>query len=674
MNTSLSSLLPPRFPTARFLVLLFLGSLPALPANLVKLEFTQYRVSEGSKSVTLAVCREVEQAGNTVVNYSTEAATAIPGQDYVETAGSVQFTGQDRTKLITVSIINDGAPEGTETARVRLTGAVGGELDPQTSVATITIEDNDAGIQIAPVVPWATTMTLWADETVGDFEVTVLRGNDVDLAPFSVKYATANGTAVAGTDYSAVAGTLSFAAGETTKTISIPIFNDGKLEPKESFSLSLSNPSGTHSLRSGKATATISILDMTGMEPHGFGTIQCSSGGLVRFGLSGGVADLFRPFFDQYLLEASSDLTHWEYQGIVGCQNASAGPLEFVDSGGVDLPMRFYRTPREYFIVPYPPLSGLHPVGITTRTLTDPSRRNRYLVSDNSSFVASIWYPATPEVGARPRKLLDELIARDPVFHGGMAVPLAYFHGRAFDRATCDRSRAPYPVVLHSPCYPSFREGNNEWLENLASHDYVAISIDHFDAQTVVFPEGGYTRVPSWPSLTAAGLQDRVVDLSFVLDVLEQWNDADPDFAGCFDLSRVAVMGFSWGGETAAEFCRVDDRCQAAILLEPGGTSGPVRQLGLFKPFLQANASGNLDKVLFQKAAQDAFWFQLSGTVHDHFWGASWWLFPNDGDVDVTLRTYTLSFLNRYLKGSNDTLHEGPSANHPRVINHSAKM
>ena len=79
----------------------------------------------------------------------------------------------------------------------------------------------------------------------------------------SVDYATADGTAKAGEDYTAVSGTLSFAAGETEKTVHVPILDDEVDEGREQFEMRLSNESGAY-LRgtcTSKATGTIRNTD-----------------------------------------------------------------------------------------------------------------------------------------------------------------------------------------------------------------------------------------------------------------------------------------------------------------------------------------------------------------------------------------------------------------------------
>jgi hypothetical protein len=90
-------------------------------------------------------------------------------------------------------------------------------------------------------------------------EVTVTRAGDLSGAT-SVNYASADGTATAGDDYTAVSGTLTFGGGETSKTIQIPIINDSDDEPDETFTLALSGPTGGATLGAPSA-ATLTIND-----------------------------------------------------------------------------------------------------------------------------------------------------------------------------------------------------------------------------------------------------------------------------------------------------------------------------------------------------------------------------------------------------------------------------
>ena len=76
-----------------------------------------------------------------------------------------------------------------------------------------------------------------------DFAVTLSRAAAHEV---SVDYATKDGTAAAGADYTAASGTLTFAPGETAKTVSVALLDDSHDEGKETFTLTLSNPQGAY--------------------------------------------------------------------------------------------------------------------------------------------------------------------------------------------------------------------------------------------------------------------------------------------------------------------------------------------------------------------------------------------------------------------------------------------
>jgi hypothetical protein len=103
------------------------------------------------------------------------------------------------------------------------------------AAATVRIADDDLGISFESTV-----------YTVGEQEskvvVGVARRTDA-VEKSSVEYVTVPLTATEGVDYTPSSGTLSFAPGETLRTIHIPILNDGLKEPAETFQVRLMNPS-----------------------------------------------------------------------------------------------------------------------------------------------------------------------------------------------------------------------------------------------------------------------------------------------------------------------------------------------------------------------------------------------------------------------------------------------
>lgn len=80
----------------------------------------------------------------------------------------------------------------------------------------------------------------------------------------TVSYATANDTAIAGSDFTAAAGTLTFADGETQKIVTIPTIDDNRWEPVEYFSFTLSNPTGGTAI----IAPFFNLITITDNEPH----------------------------------------------------------------------------------------------------------------------------------------------------------------------------------------------------------------------------------------------------------------------------------------------------------------------------------------------------------------------------------------------------------------------
>lgn len=106
--------------------------------------------------------------------------------------------------------------EGNENFSVTLSNASSGNIS--TATATVTISDNDCTISLNPA---AYTVA----EDGGNAVVTVTR-TGVTTTAVTVDYATGDGTALAGSDYTAAGGTLSFASGENSKTIVVPVTDD----------------------------------------------------------------------------------------------------------------------------------------------------------------------------------------------------------------------------------------------------------------------------------------------------------------------------------------------------------------------------------------------------------------------------------------------------------------
>ena len=206
---------------------------------------------DGSAMFTLSLS---EPSGRDVtVTYGTVDGTAkVNDGDYTAVPAGTNLTikAGDRQATVSVTLLDDSRVEQLETFQLRVTAVVNAVLDDAVGVARIT--DDDGLIQI---------LADDADEVVeatgalAVFTVRLSRAHPDD--PVTVAYTTEDATATAGEDYTAASGTLTFAKGETTKTVSVTLLNDTVKESAETFRLVLSSPGANAELGDERGTALI---------------------------------------------------------------------------------------------------------------------------------------------------------------------------------------------------------------------------------------------------------------------------------------------------------------------------------------------------------------------------------------------------------------------------------
>jgi hypothetical protein len=167
------------------------------------------------------------------VDFATTDGSATAGTDYQTISGTLTFAPGEVNKTVTVTINGDRLAEPTEDLTLNLSNATNAAIN--TGQASGDIVDNEplADISFAPSQPEGDAGT-----TVFTFTISLSEpASDLVL----VNYATADAGATAGSDYQAISGTLTFAPGETSKTISLVAYGDRVLEYDESFVVYLSS-------------------------------------------------------------------------------------------------------------------------------------------------------------------------------------------------------------------------------------------------------------------------------------------------------------------------------------------------------------------------------------------------------------------------------------------------
>jgi hypothetical protein len=231
-------------------VLLNDGAWPA--QNAPWLRISDATVTEGNTGTVAAVFTVTRSGPSdqiTTVKYNTANGTASAGSDYAATSGTVTFNPGETSKTITVLVNGDRLGEANETFSVNLTQPTNGFLSDGQGVGTIV--DDEPRISISDV----SKLEGKNGKTLFVFTVTLSAAYDQAV---TTSFRTVDGTAkTSDQDYVAKTGTLTFAPGETTKTITIEVKGDNKKEASESFYLDLFGNSSNSLFTKNRGTGTI---------------------------------------------------------------------------------------------------------------------------------------------------------------------------------------------------------------------------------------------------------------------------------------------------------------------------------------------------------------------------------------------------------------------------------
>jgi hypothetical protein len=225
-------------------------------------------------------------ASGVTVDFATQIGTATAGLDYTPTNGTLTFGSNEMTKIISVPVLNDILAEGDENLQFQLSNPQGGATLGTVSNATLTIKDDENSVAIE-----STSYT--TNEAAGVVSLRVIRSGVLTSA-VSVGLSTANGTAVAGSDYVGTNLTLSFPANASSATAQIRILNDFIMENTEQFSVSLHSPAGGAQIGSvSNAVVNITDNDSAGTFKFSSATYSGSEGATVNVNVqrTGGAAN-----------------------------------------------------------------------------------------------------------------------------------------------------------------------------------------------------------------------------------------------------------------------------------------------------------------------------------------------------------------------------------------------
>lgn len=187
-----------------------------------------------------------------VVDY-TISGTATNGTDYTEIADSVTIPAGKSSATITITPKDDSSYEGPETVTLTLDDTATIDPDPDYNAATVALKDNEK-----PTVSISATDASAAEQGSATGTFTISRTSAATLNEAMTVTFTIGGTATRGVDYAAFDTKVTFAEGQTSKSITVTPVDDSDLEADETVILTLASGS-TYTVSSTEKTATVTI-------------------------------------------------------------------------------------------------------------------------------------------------------------------------------------------------------------------------------------------------------------------------------------------------------------------------------------------------------------------------------------------------------------------------------
>jgi len=342
-----------------------------------------------------------------------------------------------------------------------------------------------------------------------------------------------------------------------------------------------------------------------------------------------------------------------------------------------------------------PQPTGSLAVGRTLFDWTDTSRPDPFVTQGQPKreLAVWLWYPAAPPAGAQPAAYLPRAWA-DAV---GRSQGIAWqdpnsIHATAIADAPFAPTPTGYPVLLLSPGMGRTPADYSALVEDLASHGYVVAGITPtYSADVTVLGDGRIIKSVPAATLesttdTAAGNRLLAVwrdDIEFVLGRLTiEASDPGSKLYQRLDTTRVGMLGHSFGGAAAAEACRDQQRCAAALDID-GALFGLVAERGSTKPLMLINETldtgdAAVNRQVLQRIPEGKrYWLSIDGTGHFNFADMALFMSPYRlagvmGPIDPqraiqVTRVYTAAFFDTFLQGVISPLLSGPTDAYPEV-------
>ncbi|MEK0451291.1 MAG: hypothetical protein RL088_3559 [Verrucomicrobiota bacterium] len=218
----------------------------------IALSSATFDVTENAGNAVVTVTRSGSTTGAASVDFNSSGNTALPVTDFTVISTTVNFVDGETTKTVNIPIVDRVGFQGNRFFTVGLSNAAGAALGATTS-AQVTIQENEVAPSFA-----LTSSSINVSETATSVDVVVVRSGDTDTVA-SIFHETTVGTAVESRDFNPGDGTIVFGVGETTKTVTVGLFDAPGFQGSRTFNVVFGTPSvGSFS---GPSTAVVTITD-----------------------------------------------------------------------------------------------------------------------------------------------------------------------------------------------------------------------------------------------------------------------------------------------------------------------------------------------------------------------------------------------------------------------------
>ena len=260
--------------------------------------------------------------------------------------------------------------------------------------------------------------------------------------------------------------------------------------------------------------------------------------------------------------------------------------------------------PHAVPVVSLPVPSGKHDVGTQIFQWADSSRAEWFTGEDSTDLrkiMVQIWYPTQKNKNKLRSPYIDNIDLRVKAigaaggFPGWLSGHMNLIKTHSYLMGEPLSAQGPYPLLILSHGLTGMRQIHTSLIENLASHGYVVAAVDHpYDCNLTVFQDGtvanyrsDITGHPDSVNIRKMQLSTRVNDIVFVLEKISELHSSS-SLGEIINLSKVGVLGHSYGGATAINSTFNDSRFRACLALDGWMNPLPsvVLQMGINQPFL----------------------------------------------------------------------------------------